>query len=211
MLSRLATATQCSVQRSFPERQQTSLPETFPRWGGQQTAAVAPCVPHVSLLSDSILCGNPVSPATVLMASPMGLRQPEARELESREAELSRRDTFYKEQLGRLERKGDGSVMVVVRVEAQMGVRMNKSWPSAGVLVNVSRRMNAEMYKLSSQQFHEAASKMEGTIKPRRTEPVCSGLQAQILRCYRDHLQEVLLCSDLVKAYQHCVSAAHKG
>uniref|UniRef100_A0A8P0NVI1 Plexin A1 n=2 Tax=Canis lupus familiaris TaxID=9615 RepID=A0A8P0NVI1_CANLF len=97
-----------------------------------------------------------------------------ARELESREAELNRRDTFYKEQLGRLEKK------------------------------------NAEMYKLSSQQFHEAASKMEGTIKPRRIEPVCSGLQAQILHCYRDHLQEVLLCSDLVKAYQHCVSAAHK-
>jgi hypothetical protein len=39
---------------------------------------------------------------------------------------------------------------------------------------------------------------------------VCSGLQAQILRCYRDHLHEVLLCSDLVKAYQHCVSTAHK-
>ncbi|CAD7684790.1 unnamed protein product [Nyctereutes procyonoides] len=74
-----------------------------------------------------------------------------------------------------------------------------------------SAQLNAEMYKLSSQQFHEAASKMEGTIKPRRIEPVCSGLQAQILHCYRDHLQEVLLCSDLVKAYQHCVSAAHKG
>ncbi|XP_032267961.1 MICOS complex subunit MIC25 isoform X2 [Halichoerus grypus] len=74
-----------------------------------------------------------------------------------------------------------------------------------------STQLNAEMYKLSSQQFHEAASKMEGMIKPRRIEPVCSGLQAQILRCYRDNLQEVLLCSDLVKAYQHCVSAAHKG
>ncbi|XP_029774500.1 MICOS complex subunit MIC25 [Suricata suricatta] len=98
-----------------------------------------------------------------------------ARELESREAELSRRDTFYKEQLGRIDKK------------------------------------NAEIYKQSSQQFHEAASKMEDTIKPRRTEPVCSGLQAQILRCYRDHLQEVLLCSDLVKAYQRCVRAAHKG
>ncbi|XP_036179004.1 MICOS complex subunit MIC25 isoform X1 [Myotis myotis] len=72
-------------------------------------------------------------------------------------------------------------------------------------------KKNAEMYKLSSQQFHEAASKMEGTIKPRRLEPVCSELQAQILHCYRDHLHEVLLCSDLVKAYQHCVSAAHKG
>uniref|UniRef100_A0A8I5TI72 Coiled-coil-helix-coiled-coil-helix domain containing 6 n=1 Tax=Pongo abelii TaxID=9601 RepID=A0A8I5TI72_PONAB len=132
-----------------------------------------------------------------------------ARELESKEAELRRRDTFYKEQLERIERK------------------------------------NAEMYKLSSQQFHEAASKMESTIKslpvrktswaapgssfrnllisyssspfplrglrPRRVEPVCSGLQAQILHCYRDRLHEVLLCSDLVKAYQRCVSAAHKG
>uniref|UniRef100_A0A8C0ZNV4 MICOS complex subunit MIC25 n=1 Tax=Castor canadensis TaxID=51338 RepID=A0A8C0ZNV4_CASCN len=74
-----------------------------------------------------------------------------------------------------------------------------------------SAQLNAEMYKLSSQQFHEAASKAESTIKPRRVEPVCSGLQAQILRCYRDHLHEVLLCSDLVNAYQHCVSTAHKG
>ncbi|KAM9186070.1 MICOS complex subunit MIC25 isoform 1-T1 [Dugong dugon] len=72
-------------------------------------------------------------------------------------------------------------------------------------------RKSAEMYKLSSQQFHEAASKMESTIKHRRAEPVCSGLQAQILQCYRQNLQEVLLCSDLVKAYQRCVSAAHKG
>ncbi|XP_049718502.1 MICOS complex subunit MIC25 isoform X4 [Elephas maximus indicus] len=53
----------------------------------------------------------------------------QARELESIEAELRRRDTFYKEQLGRIERK------------------------------------NAEMYKLSSEQFHEAALKMESTIK----------------------------------------------
>ncbi|EDK99268.1 coiled-coil-helix-coiled-coil-helix domain containing 6, isoform CRA_b [Mus musculus] len=98
-----------------------------------------------------------------------------ARELEDREAELSRCDTFYKEQQGRIQEK------------------------------------NAELYKLSSQQFHEAASKAESTIKPRRVEPVCSGLQAQILRCYRDHLHEVLLCSDLVKAYQHCVSTARKG
>ncbi|XP_032314702.1 MICOS complex subunit MIC25 isoform X2 [Camelus ferus] len=98
-----------------------------------------------------------------------------AKELESREAELRRRDAFYKEQLGRLEKQ------------------------------------NVETYRLSSQQFHEAASKMQGAIKPRRLEPVCSGLQAQILHCYRDHLQEVLLCADLVKAYQHCVSTAHKG
>uniref|UniRef100_A0A287CY81 CHCH domain-containing protein n=1 Tax=Ictidomys tridecemlineatus TaxID=43179 RepID=A0A287CY81_ICTTR len=73
-----------------------------------------------------------------------------------------------------------------------------------------SAQLNAEMYQLSSQQFHEAATKAESAIRPCRVEPVCSGLQAQILRCYRDHLSEVLRCSDLVKAYQHCVSA-HKG
>ncbi|XP_006895264.1 PREDICTED: coiled-coil-helix-coiled-coil-helix domain-containing protein 6, mitochondrial [Elephantulus edwardii] len=98
-----------------------------------------------------------------------------ARELESREADLQRRDFFCKEQLRRIEKK------------------------------------NAEMYKMSSEQFHEAASKLESTIKPRPTEPVCAGLQAQILRCYRENLQEVLLCSDLVRAYQRCVSAAHKA
>lgn len=47
-------------------------------------------------------------------------------------------------------------------------------------------------------------------FRPRRVEPVCSALQAQILRCYRDNLHEALLCSDLVKTYQHCVSTAHK-
>ncbi|XP_075406369.1 MICOS complex subunit MIC25 [Tenrec ecaudatus] len=98
-----------------------------------------------------------------------------ARDLDHIEAELRRHDTFYKEQLGRIEKK------------------------------------NAEMYKLSSQQFHEAASKMENSIRPRPSKPVCSALQAQILQCYHKNLQEVLLCSELVRAYQRCVSAAHKG
>ncbi|XP_054991769.1 MICOS complex subunit MIC25 [Sorex araneus] len=73
-------------------------------------------------------------------------------------------------------------------------------------------KKNAEMYKLSSEQFHEEVSKAENQIKPRQQGPVCSDLQAQLLRCYRQHAQEVLLCSGLVKAYQRCVSAAaHKG
>ncbi|XP_055985553.1 MICOS complex subunit MIC25 [Sorex fumeus] len=73
-------------------------------------------------------------------------------------------------------------------------------------------KKNAEMYKLSSEQFHEEVSKAENAIKPRQQGPVCSDLQAQLLRCYRQHAQEVLLCSRLVKAYQRCVSAAaHKG
>ncbi|XP_069353805.1 MICOS complex subunit MIC25 isoform X2 [Eulemur rufifrons] len=99
----------------------------------------------------------------------------QARELESREAELARRDAFCKEQLGCLERK------------------------------------SAEMYKLSSQQFHEAASRMESALKPRGVEPVCAGLQAQLLGCYRAHPRQGLLCARLVQAYEGCVRAAHQG
>ncbi|XP_049622503.1 MICOS complex subunit MIC25 [Suncus etruscus] len=99
-----------------------------------------------------------------------------AKELENREAELKRRESFFKEQLRHIEKK------------------------------------NIEMYRLSSEQFHEEASKAEVAIKPRQQGPVCSELQTQLLRCYREHAQEVLLCSSLVKAYRRCVSAAaHKG
>ncbi|XP_038628693.1 MICOS complex subunit MIC25 isoform X1 [Tachyglossus aculeatus] len=69
---------------------------------------------------------------------------------------------------------------------------------------------NAEIYKLSSQQFHEAATQAESSIKPRRIEPVCGGLQSEILRCYRKNKQEVLKCSGLAKAYQQCVIAAQE-
>ncbi|XP_060239715.1 MICOS complex subunit MIC25 isoform X2 [Meriones unguiculatus] len=95
--------------------------------------------------------------------------------------------------------------------EKHLKASLPKSRASSSPEKQQSARLNAELYKLSCQQFHEAASKAESTIKPRRVEPVCSGLQAQILRCYRDHLHEVLLCSDLVKAYKHCVSTARKG
>ncbi|XP_063093861.1 MICOS complex subunit MIC25 isoform X2 [Cavia porcellus] len=128
-----------------------------------------------------------------------------ARELGSKEAELRRCDTFFQEQLGHIERKEQTRGCAEAKQEKGK-CRTQAKEPEP-------RRAKAEMYKLSSQQFHEAASKAENTIKPRRVEPVCSGLQAQILRCYRDHAHEVLLCSDLVKAYQRCVcaSAAHKG
>ncbi|XP_045847309.1 MICOS complex subunit MIC25 isoform X6 [Meles meles] len=39
-----------------------------------------------------------------------------------------------------------------------------------------STQLNVEMYKLSSQQFHEAASKMEGTIKMTGHRDACASL-----------------------------------
>ncbi|XP_019392371.1 PREDICTED: MICOS complex subunit MIC25 isoform X3 [Crocodylus porosus] len=97
-----------------------------------------------------------------------------AQELQSKEVELKRQETFYKEQLARIERK------------------------------------NAELYKLTSEQYHEAATNAEHRIKQRNTEPVCAGLQSEILKCYQANKHEVLKCSELAKEYQRCVSAARK-
>ncbi|XP_065409013.1 MICOS complex subunit MIC25 isoform X7 [Chrysemys picta bellii] len=107
-------------------------------------------------------------------------------------------------------------------------------------------QLNAEIYKLTSEQFHEAATGAENHIKQRpdlaysvgggeedlkswiscvhslpsywtaekqrrrNTEPLCAGLQSEILKCYQENKHEVLKCSELAKEYQRCVSAAQK-
>ncbi|NXN97624.1 MIC25 protein, partial [Rhinopomastus cyanomelas] len=71
-------------------------------------------------------------------------------------------------------------------------------------------KKNAEIYKLTSEQYQEAATKAEESIKRRNTDPVCASLQSEILKCYQENKHEVLICSDLVKEYQRCVSAAQK-
>ncbi|XP_043407922.1 MICOS complex subunit MIC25 isoform X10 [Chelonia mydas] len=71
-------------------------------------------------------------------------------------------------------------------------------------------RKNAEIYKLTSEQFREAATGAENHIKRRNTEPICGGLQSEILKCYQENKHEVLKCSELAKEYQRCVSSAQK-
>ncbi|XP_036085639.1 MICOS complex subunit MIC25 isoform X3 [Rousettus aegyptiacus] len=102
-----------------------------------------------------------------------------ARELENQEAELRHHETFYKEQLGRIEKKERsqrGHALArkmelisrcmwypgpLIKVISETGG--NKSRTIAPIQLF---SQNAEMYKLSSQQFHEAALKMEDSIKP---------------------------------------------
>ncbi|XP_042655728.1 MICOS complex subunit MIC25 isoform X5 [Tyto alba] len=72
-------------------------------------------------------------------------------------------------------------------------------------------QLNAEIYKLTSEQYQEAATKAEEWIKRRNTDPVCASLQSEILKCYQENRHEVLKCSELAKEYQRCVSAAQKG
>ncbi|XP_027556687.1 MICOS complex subunit MIC25 isoform X5 [Neopelma chrysocephalum] len=71
-------------------------------------------------------------------------------------------------------------------------------------------QLNAEIYKLTSEQYQEAAAKAEEWIKRRNTDPVCANLQSEILKCYQENKREVLKCSELAKEYQRCVSAAQK-
>ncbi|KAL3974081.1 insulin-like growth factor 2 mRNA-binding protein 2 [Sarotherodon galilaeus] len=72
-------------------------------------------------------------------------------------------------------------------------------------------KRNLERYQQSKEQFHQAASKTEENVRPRNTEAVCAGLQAQILSCYRDNKDQTLKCSDLAKEYMQCINAAKKN
>ncbi|XP_049436726.1 MICOS complex subunit mic25a isoform X1 [Epinephelus fuscoguttatus] len=72
-------------------------------------------------------------------------------------------------------------------------------------------KRNLERYEQSKEEFHQAASKTEANVRSRNTDPVCSGLQAQILSCYRENRDQTLRCSDLAKEYMQCINAAKKN
>ncbi|XP_059189766.1 MICOS complex subunit mic25a isoform X2 [Centropristis striata] len=72
-------------------------------------------------------------------------------------------------------------------------------------------KRNLERYEQSKEEFHQAASKTEEIVRSRNTDPVCSGLQAQILSCYRENREQTLRCSDLAKEYMRCINAAKKN
>ncbi|KAG7519687.1 hypothetical protein JOB18_014149 [Solea senegalensis] len=72
-------------------------------------------------------------------------------------------------------------------------------------------KRNWEEYEHSKEQFHQAASKTEANVRSRNTDPVCLGLQAQILSCYKENRDQTLRCSELAKAYTQCINAAKKN
>ncbi|XP_073448022.1 MICOS complex subunit MIC25 isoform X5 [Aquarana catesbeiana] len=76
-------------------------------------------------------------------------------------------------------------------------------------LTNIEKK-NLEIYKLTAEQFHTAATNAELRVKKRSYDPVCQNLQSNILKCYSENQQELLNCSDLAKEYQSCVREAQK-
>ncbi|XP_077181507.1 MICOS complex subunit MIC25 isoform X2 [Paroedura picta] len=69
---------------------------------------------------------------------------------------------------------------------------------------------NADIYKMTLEQYHEAVTNAEDQIRRRNTQPICANLQAEILKCYNENKHQVLNCSELVKEYRRCVSLAQK-
>ncbi|XP_035244703.1 MICOS complex subunit mic25a-like isoform X1 [Anguilla anguilla] len=72
-------------------------------------------------------------------------------------------------------------------------------------------KKNLDYYNLTSELYQEAATKAEAHVKPRTISPICTGLQAQVLDCYRSNQKETLHCSNLAKEYMQCINAAKKS
>ncbi|KAJ8400696.1 hypothetical protein AAFF_G00394650 [Aldrovandia affinis] len=72
-------------------------------------------------------------------------------------------------------------------------------------------KKNLDNYKLASELYQEAATKAEAHVKTRNITPICTGLQAQVLHCYRDNRDQTLHCSGLAKEYMQCINAAKKN
>ncbi|KAG8435910.1 hypothetical protein GDO86_007126 [Hymenochirus boettgeri] len=71
-------------------------------------------------------------------------------------------------------------------------------------------KKNLEIYRLTAEQFHTAAKNAELRVKKRSYDPVCKDLQTEILKCYTENKQELLVCSNLAKEYRNCVKTAQK-
>ncbi|XP_075039742.1 MICOS complex subunit MIC25 isoform X2 [Mixophyes fleayi] len=71
-------------------------------------------------------------------------------------------------------------------------------------------KKNFEIYKLTAEQFHTAATNAEFRVKKRSYDPVCLDLQSNVLKCYTANRQELLNCSDVAKDYRNCVREAQK-
>ncbi|XP_043934474.1 MICOS complex subunit MIC25 [Protopterus annectens] len=76
-------------------------------------------------------------------------------------------------------------------------------------LLHIEKK-NVDLYKLTLEQFHEAADKAESHIKKRNSDPLCMRLQNEISRCYQRNKSETLKCADLAKDYIQCVKASQK-
>ncbi|KAG1952994.1 coiled-coil-helix-coiled-coil-helix domain containing 3a isoform X2 [Pimephales promelas] len=70
------------------------------------------------------------------------------------------------------------------------------------------KERSGEFYKVSNDNFHKAADEVNAKFKRYEISPVCTDLQGQILKCYRENAGKTLLCSNIASQYLQCVNNA---
>uniref|UniRef100_A0A3Q2GEQ9 Coiled-coil-helix-coiled-coil-helix domain containing 3a n=1 Tax=Cyprinodon variegatus TaxID=28743 RepID=A0A3Q2GEQ9_CYPVA len=67
---------------------------------------------------------------------------------------------------------------------------------------------SAQLYKVTTENYHKAADQINAKFKRYEVNPVCGDLQGQILGCYKDNVGKTLNCSNIAALYLQCVNDA---
>ncbi|XP_019738767.1 coiled-coil-helix-coiled-coil-helix domain containing 3a isoform X2 [Hippocampus comes] len=67
---------------------------------------------------------------------------------------------------------------------------------------------SAQLYKVTTENYRQAADQVNAKFKRYETHPVCADLQGQILACYRENAGQTLHCSNIAAMYLQCVNNA---
>ncbi|KAM6895744.1 coiled-coil-helix-coiled-coil-helix domain containing 3a [Xenentodon cancila] len=70
---------------------------------------------------------------------------------------------------------------------------------------------SAQFYKVTTENYHQAADQMNAKFKRYEVYPVCTDLQGQILACYKDNVGKTLNCSNIAARYLQCVNEAKQN
>uniref|UniRef100_A0A8C1MRF5 Coiled-coil-helix-coiled-coil-helix domain containing 3a n=2 Tax=Cyprinus carpio TaxID=7962 RepID=A0A8C1MRF5_CYPCA len=70
------------------------------------------------------------------------------------------------------------------------------------------KERSAQFYKVTNENYHKAADEVNAKFKRYEISPVCTDLQGQILKCYRENAGKTLLCSNIASLYMQCVNSA---
>ncbi|XP_052435182.1 MICOS complex subunit Mic19 isoform X2 [Carassius gibelio] len=70
------------------------------------------------------------------------------------------------------------------------------------------KERSAQFYKVTNENYHKAAEEVNAKFKRYDISPVCTDLQGQILKCYRENGGKTLLCSNIASQYMQCVNKA---
>uniref|UniRef100_A0A8C1DYT5 Coiled-coil-helix-coiled-coil-helix domain containing 3a n=1 Tax=Cyprinus carpio carpio TaxID=630221 RepID=A0A8C1DYT5_CYPCA len=70
------------------------------------------------------------------------------------------------------------------------------------------KERSAQFYKVTNENYHKAAEEVNAKFNRYEISPVCTDLQGQILKCYRENAGKTLLCSNIASQYMQCVNNA---